>query len=90
MGAAIADYFKHGKAARLRVFSSQFEEDEIPVSQLFRNLDMMPAIEQQALQLAKGRILDCGAGSGCHSLPFSECNERMPFVAISLTPLNCP
>ena len=27
MGAAIADYARSGKAARLRVFSSQFDED---------------------------------------------------------------
>ena len=31
MGQAIADYFNRGKAAKLRVFSSQFDEDEIPV-----------------------------------------------------------
>ena len=30
MGTAIADYFHHNKADKLRVFSSQFEEDEIP------------------------------------------------------------
>ena len=30
MGAAIADYFTKGRAAKLRVFSSQFDEDEIP------------------------------------------------------------
>lgn len=29
MGAAIADYFKHRKADRLRVFSSQFDEEII-------------------------------------------------------------
>ena len=33
MGAAIADYFNHRNADKLRVFSSQFEEDEIPVLQ---------------------------------------------------------
>ena len=32
MGTAIADYFNHNKADKLRVFSSQFEEDEIPVN----------------------------------------------------------
>ncbi len=31
MGAAIYDYFRFVKAGRLRVFSSQFDEDEIPV-----------------------------------------------------------
>ena len=29
MGAAIAEYYAKGRAARLRVFSSQFYEDEI-------------------------------------------------------------
>ena len=32
MGYAIADNFSKGKAGRLRVFSSQFDEDEIPKS----------------------------------------------------------
>ena len=36
MGTAIADYYKRHKAERLRVFSSQFDEDEIPVKELFR------------------------------------------------------
>ena len=34
MGAAIYDYLKYSKAGRLRVFSSQFDEDEIPVAGL--------------------------------------------------------
>ena len=68
MGAAIYDYFKNGKAGKLRVFSSQFEEDEIPVSELFRTYEHMPLLEQTALDMAQGKILDVGAGSGCHSL----------------------
>ena len=67
MGSAIADYFNKGRAAKLRVFSSQFEEDEIPTEQLFRTFDKMPTLEQEALRLASGKILDCGAGSGCLS-----------------------
>ena len=42
MGAAIYDYLKYGKAGRLRVFSSQFDEDEIPVAGLFRTYESMP------------------------------------------------
>ena len=30
MGTAIAEYYAKGRAAKLRVFSSQFYEDEIP------------------------------------------------------------
>ncbi|MBQ9575246.1 MAG: SAM-dependent methyltransferase, partial [Muribaculaceae bacterium] len=68
MGRAIADYYKDGKAARLRVFSPMFDEDEIPVATLFRRLDEMPAIEREALNLATGHILDVGAGAGCHAM----------------------
>ena len=60
MRTAIADYFNHNKADKLRVFSSQFEEDEIPVNQLFRPYDEMPELEQIALQMAEGNILDSG------------------------------
>ena len=86
MGAAIADYFKKGKAAKLRVFSSQFDEDEIPVSQLFRTYDEMPELEQKALQLAKGKILDCGAGSGCHALALQDMGKDVH--AIDISPLS--
>lgn len=83
MGIAIADYFEHHRAQRLRVFSSQFEEDEIPVGQLFRSLQEMPALEQTALRLARGRILDVGAGSGCHALALQEMGHEVCAIDIS-------
>ena len=83
MGCAIADYFEKGKAAKLRVFSSQFDEDEIPVSQLFRTFDEMPELEQEALRLAKGKILDCGAGSGCHALALQDMGKEVEAIDIS-------
>ena len=86
MGAAIADFFQKGKAARLRVFSSQFDEDEIPASQLFRTYNEMPVLEQKALQLATGKILDCGAGSGCHALALQQMNKEVH--AIDISPLS--
>ena len=86
MGAAIADYYKNGRAGKLRVFSSQFDEDEIPVNQLFRTYDEMPALEQEALQLASGTILDCGAGSGCHALALQDMGKEVQ--AIDISPLS--
>lgn len=83
MGAAIADYFHNQKAGRLRVFSSQFDEDEIPVRQLFRTLKNMPPIEQTALQMASGKILDVGAGSGCHTIALQEMNKDVDAIDIS-------
>lgn len=87
MGAAILDFQKQGKAARLRVLSSMFEEDEMPVTHLFRSVPEMPALEQKALQLAKGRVLDIGAGSGCHTLALQE--KGFTVKAIDISPLSC-
>ena len=86
MGAAIYDYHKYGKADMLRVFSSQFDEDEIPVADLFREFEDMPELEQTALKLAQGRILDVGAGSGCHSLALQKAGK--PVVSIDISPLS--
>ena len=86
MGAAIYDYFKSGKAGKLRVFSSQFEEDEIPVSELFRTYEHMPLLEQTALDMAQGKILDVGAGSGGHSLALMQMGKKS--VAIDISPLS--
>ena len=83
MGAAIAEYHRTGRAGTLRVFSSQFDEDEIPVEQLFRTLDEMPAIEQRALAMARGKVLDVGAGSGCHALALQEMGKMVTAIDIS-------
>lgn len=85
MGRAIADYWKDGKADRLRVFSPMFEEDEIPVEMLFRQPQDMPVIERKALNMARGKVLDVGAGAGCHSLALQE--RGLEVTAIDISPL---
>ena len=86
MGAAIADYFDRHRANKLRVFSSQFDEDEIPVKDLFRTAKTMPSLERTALQMASGKILDVGAGSGCHALALQEQGKEV--CAIDISPLS--
>lgn len=83
MGNAIADFWKNGVAGRLRVFSPDFDEDEIPVSTLFREIEDMPEIEQEALRLAEGEILDVGAGAGCHALALQEMGKKVVAIDIS-------
>lgn len=87
MGAAILDYQTTGKSDTLRVLSSMFEEDEMPVSHLFRSLRDMPLLERKALDLAKGKILDVGAGAGCHALALQKQNKDV--TAIDISPLSC-
>ena len=86
MGAAIYDFHKYGKADTLVVRSSMFDDDEIPVADLFRGFAEMPAIERAALQLAHGRTLDVGAGAGCHSLALQQMGKEA--VAIDISPLS--
>lgn len=83
MGRAISDYFRTGKAGKLRVFSSMFYEDEIPVQTLFRTFDEMPPQERKAIELCRGRVLDVGAGSGCHSLVLMERGHDVTAMDIS-------
>lgn len=87
MGAAIRDYQNKGKASRLRVLSSMFDEDEMPVAHLFRTFNQMPRLEQKALSMAKGRVLDIGAGAGCHALVLQE--RGLEVKAIDISPLSC-
>jgi len=43
-------------------------------------------LEQKALELAQGKILDCGAGSGCHALALQDMGKDVE--AIDISPLS--
>ncbi len=83
MGQAMFDHYFGKGAETLRVLSSQFDEDEIPVCELFRDYNSMPHIEQVALQMSRGSILDVGAGSGCHSLALKKLGKQSKAIDIS-------
>ena len=83
MGLAIYDFHKTGKAKKLIVHSSMFDDDEIPVTTLFRKFKDMPELEQIALEQAEGRILDVGAGSGCHCVALAEMGKSCTAIDIS-------
>lgn len=87
MGSAISNYYKNGRAAHLRVLSSMFEEDEMPIAHLFRSEQEMPQLEKRALTLVRGRVLDVGAGAGCHALALQE--KGFEVKAIDVSPLSC-
>ncbi len=86
MGRAISEYYMTGLAERLRVFSPMFEEDEMPLQVLFRKYEEMPIIEQKALEMTRGKVLDVGAGAGCHSLVLQE--RGLDVTAIDISPLS--
>lgn len=67
-GKAIFDYQTNHNPENLITETSISEADEMSVAYLFRSFNEMPLIEQKALQLAKGKVLDVGCGAGSHSL----------------------
>ena len=67
-GSAILDYLDNKHSQDIITYSSLGEKDLIAVSYLFRTYDEMPILEQRALQLCTGKVLDIGCGAGSHSL----------------------
>jgi SAM-dependent methyltransferase len=72
VGTAILDYAATKKPNDIIVGSDICEDDIIPIEVLFRKMDEMPELEQIALEAAKGKILDVGAGAGVHSLELQD------------------
>ena len=62
------DYHQSPGEQQLITWTSLTEEDPVPLSYFFRNYKEMPAIEQKALSLSYGKVLDIGCGTGSHSL----------------------
>lgn len=83
MGRAIKDYFETGQAKKLVIHSTMFDDDEMPVPHLFRTEKQMNEMEQRALALAKGKILDVGSGSGCHSLALQAHGKQVTSIDVS-------
>ncbi|MCJ7465193.1 MAG: class I SAM-dependent methyltransferase [Maribacter sp.] len=68
LGNALLDYQKGRYSEDIVTHSSLNEDDILPLPYLFREYAMMPPLEQKALDLCKGKILEIGCGAGSHSL----------------------
>jgi len=83
-GKAILDYQTNNSPEDLITETSISEADDMSVAYLFRAYPEMPKLEQKALQLAKGKVLDVGCGAGSHSLYLqNELNLDVTAIDIS-------
>jgi SAM-dependent methyltransferase len=82
-GKAILDFQTNNSPEDLITETSISEADEMSISYLFRSFAEMPKIEQKALQMAKGKILDVGCGAGSHSLYLQEKGFAITSIDIS-------
>ena len=85
MGRAIWDYYHNDNPEDLQTETSISELDELPVDYLFRDFDEMNKIEQKALKLAIGKVLDIGAGAGSHSL-YLQNDRNLEVTALDISP----
>ncbi len=84
-GKAILDFQTNNYPEDLITETNISEADEMSVAYLFRTYNEMPKIEQKALQLAKGKILDIGCGAGSHSL-FLQNDRNLDITSIDISP----
>lgn len=81
------DFYLHKSAEDIVTETTVSDVDYLAVSYFFRDFNEMPAIEQKALELANGKVLDVGAAAGAHSLYLQ--NERnLEVFAIDISPLS--
>ncbi|MCH2224799.1 MAG: class I SAM-dependent methyltransferase [Crocinitomicaceae bacterium] len=67
MGQAIIDFSTTGIDGEIIVKSDICDDDVIPIGYLFRAFKEMPTIEQKAIEICQGRVIDIGAGAGIHA-----------------------
>lgn len=84
-GKAILDYQTNNFTENLLTSTSISDEDEMSIQYLFRDYKEMPIIEQKAMQLATGKILDIGCGAGSHSLYLQQ-NKALEVQSIDISP----
>lgn len=58
--------------------------DEVPVALFFRTPEEMGPVEAAALDLARGRVLDLGAGPGAHAVPLVR--RGLSVTAVEILP----
>lgn len=84
IGSALLDFFETQEDTSIIVKMDIADEDVLPSSYFFRSYDGCPKLEQLALQQARGKVLDVGAGAGSHSLYLQE--QGLDVTAIDVSP----
>ena len=89
LGKAILSYLEHGRETELITLNSFGDQERVPVSYFFRTYDEMPLLEQRAMDLTRGTVLDIGAGAGSHCLYLMEQGHEVVALDPSEDAITC-
>ena len=81
---ALGDYASGVRDATLQVHVAGFPSERLPAAYFFRTPAEMDAVDRTALELARGRVLDVGAGAGAHAVPLA--GAGLPVTALEVLP----
>lgn len=82
-GKALLDYHNGNYTEDIITSTNISDDDVLPLPYLFRSFESMPKLEQKALKLARGFVLDVGCGSGSHSLYLQEKGINVKAIDVS-------
>ncbi|WP_299890778.1 methyltransferase domain-containing protein [uncultured Lacinutrix sp.] len=82
-GNALLDFYNGNATEDIITSTNISDEDILPLDYLFRSYKAMPVLEQKALKLSKGSILDVGSGAGSHSLYLQDKGLNVKAIDIS-------
>ncbi|WP_158847688.1 class I SAM-dependent methyltransferase [Algibacter sp. L1A34] len=82
-GQALLDYQNGHYTEDIITSTSISDDDVLPLPYLFREFKEMPKLEQKALKLAQGSVLDVGCGTGNHTLFLQEKDIKVKAIDIS-------
>lgn len=83
IGQAILDYARTGLNKDILVQSDVCDDDVLSSAHLFRTYEEMSILEQTAVDLAEGKVLDVGAGAGAHSIELKRRGKDVHAIDIS-------
>ena len=84
---ALTEFFEGEAKSTLVVHNDFGEREEVAASHFFRRPSEFPRLESKALEFCVGRVLDVGAGAGCHSLALQE--RDVAVRALDVAPALC-
>ena len=87
IGQAIFNYHFYGDEEPLIIDSNYTEDEVLDPRHFFRTSELMSLLEKRALEMCSGKILDVGAGAGCHALELQ--NQALLVTALEKSELAC-